>query len=124
MGLPKNFHKTTNLNKRVEALNNLTFYNFDYSVKLTNNTYNDIKDNNKSYDELNQILGEITDVNNKTIQCSNRISSLDLDKAEEKINEWLTRYIDMGIIEEYRINEVTIRTFKEELEHKSLNNLL
>jgi LysM repeat protein len=35
MGVPKNFHRQTNLPKMVEALNDLTFYDFEYKVVLT-----------------------------------------------------------------------------------------
>ena len=50
MSLPKNFQQTVNLTKRVEALNDLTFYLFDYEVKLTKETIKEIYSND--FDEF------------------------------------------------------------------------
>ena len=52
MGLPKNYNETTNLNKRVEALNQLNFYNFNFNVVLTNNMLETIINNNVTYNDF------------------------------------------------------------------------
>lgn len=65
MSLPKNFQQTVNLTKRVEALNDLTFYLFDYEVKLTEETIKEIY--SKDFDEFEKlsILGEVKFLGNK-----------------------------------------------------------
>ena len=124
MGLPKNYQQTVNLNKRVEALNDLVFYNFKYKVKLTNEVVNDIHDNNKTFDDLDQFLGKITLYKHRFATCENRISALNRQKADEKINEWLTKVIGMGVIESYEIVGVEERSFTEELVEQGLTDIL
>jgi hypothetical protein len=124
MGLPKNFQKTVNLNNRVKALNDLTFYVYEYEVKLTNNTINEVYDNNKSFEDLVEFLGEINFVDNKLARCSNRISALDREKADKKVDEWLTKAIESNIIEGYKIVGVDEKSFTEELEDKKLTDIL
>jgi hypothetical protein len=124
MGLPKNYNETTNLNKRVEALNQLNFYNFNFNVVLTNNMLETIINNNVTYNDLNEFLGEIKSINNKDVLCNNKFSALTIEKAEEKLNESLRKAIDNNIIESYVINGIEEKTFKEELKDKNLLELL
>jgi hypothetical protein len=124
MGLPKNYHQTVNLNKRIEALNDLKFFNFTYEVRLTNKIINEIYDNNKSFEDLEQFLGEINFMGNKIATCKNRISALDSEKGHQKINEWLNKVIDAEIIESYTIKDIEERTFNEEIEDKNLTDIL
>ena len=124
MGLPKNFQQTVNLNKRVEALNDLTFYLFEYEVKLTTKIINEIYDSNKSFEDLEQFLGEIRFIGGKRAFCKNRVSALDKEKAYDKLSEWLNKAIETQIIESFKIKDVTERSFAEELDDKNLTNLL
>jgi hypothetical protein len=124
MGVPKNFQKTVNLTKRVDALNDLTFYLYEYNVTLTPKIVNEVYDNNKSFDDLEQFLGEMTFIGNKVVKCKNRISALNKEKAEPKLKEWLNKSIETGIIEDYSIEKVEEKTFNEELEEKGLTDIL
>lgn len=124
MGLPKNFQQTVNLTKRVEALNDLIFYFFEYDVILTKKIINEVYDNNKSFEDLEQFLGEIKFIGNGKAACKNRVSALDKEKAHNKLTEWLNKAIDTQIIESFKIKEVTEKTFVEELDDKNLMNLL
>lgn len=124
MGLPKNFQQTVNLNKRLKSLNDLTFYFYIYDVVLTSKTINEFYDNNKSFDDLEQHLGEITFLGNKLVTCKNRVSALNKEKADKKLNQWLGNAIEMGLIERYDIIKVKEKTFNEEITEKGLNNIL
>lgn len=124
MGLPKNFQQTVNLNKRVEALNNLKFYSYTYKVKLTSKVVNEVYDNNKSFDDLEKYLGEISFLGNKLANCKNKISALDREKADQKLQEWLNKSIETQVIENYEILEVEEKTFKEEITEKGLLDII
>lgn len=124
MGLPKNFQQTVNLNKRVEALNNLKFYSYTYKVKLTSKVVNEVYDNNKSFDDLEKYLGEISFLGNKLANCKNKISALDREKADQKLQEWLNKSIETQIIENYEILEVEEKTFKEEITENGLLDII
>ncbi len=124
MSLPKNFQQTVNLTKRVEALNDLTFYLFDYEVKLTEETIKEIY--SKDFDEFEKlsILGEVKFLGNKKAECKSRVSALDKEKSEEKFKEIITKAIDFGLIESFKIKSVTEKTFADEIEDKNLTELL
>ena len=124
MGLPNNFNKTINLKRRVEALNDLTFYLFEYDVKLTDIVLNEIISGNRSYDDLIIDLGEVHSVRGGNLTCKNRISALTEEQAENKFNEWIGEALKIGVIENYHINRVTKKSFNEELEDKNLMDIL
>jgi hypothetical protein len=124
MGLPKNYHETVNLNKRIEALNDLKFFIFTHEATLTNKIVNEFYDNNKSFDDLEQFLGEITFIGNKKIICKNRVSALDKEMGLQKITEWLNKVIDSDVIEDYIIKDMEEKTFNQELEDKGLTDIL
>lgn len=124
MALPKNFQQTLNLSNRIKSLNELLFFNYTYSVKLTNKTFNDIFDNNKPIDLLKDYIGEIKSISGKNIICNNRISALNKTKAENKLHEWLEKSINIDIIESYTIIDVEEKTFNQEIEDKNLKDFL
>ena len=124
MSLPKNFQQTVNLNKRVEALNDLTFYIYSFEVNLTNKIINEVYDNNRSFEDLEEFLGEVSFVGNKIAICKNRVSALDKEKADKKLDDWLNKAIKSEIITGYKITGVDERTFNEELEDKKLMDIL
>lgn len=124
MSLPKNFQQTVNLNKRVEALNDLTFYVYSFEVNLTNKIINEVYDNNRSFEDLEEFLGEVSFVGNKIAKCKNRVSALDKEKADKKLDDWLNKAIESKIITGYKITGVDERTFNEELEDKKLMDIL
>lgn len=124
MGLPKNFQQTVNLNKRVEALNDLTFYNFTYKLVFTNKLVEEIYTDESLYNNLEDFLGELKFLGNKIGEGSNRISALDYEQAETKLHEWLNKAIQNDLITEYSIKNVVQKSFNEELEEMGLNNIL
>lgn len=123
MGVPSNFHKTVNLPKIVEALNDLNFYEFRYTVTL-NEEYN------KKLREA-EILGHIieTDLNviirkdNLELVCTKSFSALNDETAKSKISEWLDTKVDKKEIDSYTIDSMDYNTFYEELEERNLSNL-
>tara|TARA_R110000868_G_scaffold404891_1_gene683578 strand:+ start:1759 stop:2148 length:390 start_codon:yes stop_codon:yes gene_type:complete len=124
MGVPKNFQKTVNLSNRVNALNDLTFYLYEYNVTLTSKIVNEIYDNNKSFGDLEQFLGEMDFIGDKVVKCKNRVSALNRKKADVKLTEWLGKAIDTGIIEDFDIVKVIEKTFNEEVEEQGLTEIL
>lgn len=124
MSLPKHYQQTVNLNKRIEALNDLTFYFFKYEVELTNKIVNEFVDNSRNFDDLEKFLGQINFMGNKKAICKNRVSAVTEDLAFKKIEEWLGKATESEIIKEYKILEVTKKTFVEELEDKKLSDIL
>lgn len=124
MGLPKNFQQTVNLNKRVEALNDLTFFNFKYEIVLSKKTINEVYDNNKNFNDLEEFFGKMEFIGNKKAKCTNRVSAINPTIAENKIKEWLDKMVDSEVIERYTIYDVEEKTFKEELEDKKLLDIL
>lgn len=124
MGLPKNFQQTVNLNKRLEALNDLNFYSYTYRVKLTSKVVNEVYDNNKSFDDLEKYLGKISFLGDKLANCVNKISAIDRGKADQKLQEWLNKSIETQIIESYEILKVEEKTFEEEITEKGLLDII
>lgn len=124
MGVPKYYQETVNLSKRIEALNDLTFYFFKYEVELSNNIINEIYDNNKNFEDLEQFLGEIEFLGDKKALCKNRVSATNKEQGYKKIEEWLNKAIESKIIKEYTILGVEEKSFLEELEDKKLNDIL
>lgn len=123
MGVPKYFHQTVNLPKMAEALNDLNFYDFEYSVILT-------EEYNKKLREA-EIMGHIIETDLNIISrygdlefiCTKSFSALDDNIANDKIKEWLDTKVDKGEISEYKINRMNSNTFYEELEKRSLDKL-
>jgi len=124
MGLPKNFQQTVNLNKRVEALNDLTLYVFTYDLKFTNKLTEEIYTDENLYNSIEDFLGEVKFIGNKRGIGKTRISALDREQADKKLNEWLTKAVENEFITEYEVKEVFEKTFNEELEELGLNNIL
>lgn len=124
MGVPKNYQQTVNLSNRVKALNDLTFYLFEYDVELTEEVINEIY--SKDFDEFEKLslLGEVKFLGNKNANCKHRLSALDKEKSEEKFKEITNKAIELGLIESFKVKSVTERTFAEELDEKNLSDLL
>jgi|LakMenE01Jun11ns_1017448.scaffolds.fasta_scaffold9935306_2 hypothetical protein len=123
MGVPKNYHKTVNLPKIVEALEDLNFYEFKYTVVLTESYNKNLRDA--------ELLGHIieTDLNvmfrkgDRTFNCMKSFSAVDDETANNKITEWLDSKINKGEISSYVIDSMKFNTFYEELEERNLDKL-
>lgn len=124
MGVPKNYHQLNNLPKMMEALNELNFYDFEYTVVLTD-------EYNKKLREA-EILGHfIEDGLNVTkrlddlkLVCIKSFSAIDDETSLRKLNEWLSGKIENKEISEYEIISSSSLTFKEKLEETGLDKIL
>lgn len=123
MGVPKNFHQKVNLPKIAEALSELNFYEFDYTVVLTEGYNKKLRES--------EILGYIIETDLDVISrkselellCKKNFSALDDESANNKIKEWLENKIDKKEITSYQIENFKSNTFYEELEERNLSNL-
>jgi len=126
MGLPKNYQQTVNLNKRVEALNDLNFYTFKYKLNLTEETVTTIYENLEKdvVETIEEVIGSIT-VNKKGEAFGEKtFTSTDDKRVNEKYESWVSKIKDMGLVMDSEIIEITKKTFIEELEDKNLTELL
>jgi hypothetical protein len=106
MALPKNYDQT---DKRVEALNDLTFYTVDYEYELT-----DMKD----------FTAEQVEVVHREITGKKEFSALNDELANDKINEWLESLVVQEILKEYDIVEINSTSFYDKLIDKKLGDIL
>jgi rhamnogalacturonyl hydrolase YesR len=112
-----------NLPKIVEALEDLNFYEFKYTVVLTESYNKNLRDA--------ELLGHIieTDLNvmfrkgDRTFNCMKSFSAVDDETANNKITEWLDSKINKGEISSYVIDSMKFNTFYEELEERNLDKL-
>lgn len=126
MGLPKNYQQTVNLNKRVEALNDLNFYTFKYKLNLTEETVTTIYENLEKdvVETIEEVIGSIT-VNKKGEAFGEKtFTSTDDKRVNEKYESWVSKIKEMGLVMDSEIIEITKKTFIEELEDKNLTELL
>jgi hypothetical protein len=124
MSLPKNFQETVNLTNRVNALNNLTFYNFTYNIKLTDKFLEEIHVNEELYNKLEDFLGSVRFNGNKTATGETRVSALNKEQSQEKFDAWLTKAVDSGVIDSFEVTDILEKTFNDELNELGLNNFL
>lgn len=123
MGVPKYFHQSVNLPKMAEALNELNFYDFEYTVVLT-------EEYDKKLREA-EILGHIIETDlevmkredSRTLICTKSFSALNDETANTKIKEWLDSKVDKNEIYSYTLNNFKSNTFFEELEERNLDKL-
>jgi len=124
MGVPKNFHQMNNIPKIVEALNDLTFYDFEYKIVLT-------EEYNKKLREA-EILGHFIDNDLNVVQrisdlellCTKSFSATDDETAIRKLNEWLLGKKENNQISSFEIITFVTNSFKEKLEEKGLDKIL
>ena len=106
MALPKNFNQN---GKRVESLNNLTYYSVNYDYTLT-----DLKGFNQ----------EQIDVINYEINGVKKFTALDDESADLKINEWFESLVRQNIVESYTINKKETKSFHDKLVESKLLDML
>lgn len=88
MGVPKNFHQTTNLPKMVEALNDLTFYDFEYKVVLTEEYNKKLRESEILGHFIDNDLNVVKRVSDLELVCLKSFSAVDDETAIRKLNEW------------------------------------
>lgn len=115
MALPKNFQQTVNLTNRIESLNDIIFYYFEYTVNLSDGYEKHLVDENGVKLELEDFLGEITPCGNGRLNGVNRVYALTTEQATKKLDKWLQSSIDKGLITDYVINKCVEKTFNDEV---------
>jgi hypothetical protein len=106
MAVPKNYNQT---DRRVESLNDLTFYTVNYEYELTNM-------DNFTVEQIDVVLREVNGVK--------EFSALDDETAESKINEWLDSLKIQEILKEYDVVDITSQSFYDKLVDKKLSDIL
>jgi hypothetical protein len=106
MAVPKNFKQTE---KRVESLNELTFYTVNYEYELT---------------EMVGLTTEQVDVVHREITGTKEFSALTDESADEKINEWLESLVIQEILKEYEVIDISSQSFYDKLVDKKLGDIL
>lgn len=126
MGVPKNYQKTVNLNKRVEALNDLKFYTFKYKLNLTEEAVSTIYENLESdvVETIEEFIGSITLNKDGEAFGEKTFTSIDDKKVNEKYEAWVSKIKEMGLVINSEIIDITKKTFKEELEDKKIIDIL
>ncbi len=106
MAVPKNFNQTE---KRVESLNDLTFYTVTYEYELT---------------DMKGLTTEQIEVVHREITGTKEFSALTDESADDKINEWLESLVVQEILKEYGVVDITSRSFYDKLVDKKLGDIL
>jgi hypothetical protein len=102
MALPKNYQQTTNLQKRVESLNKLDFYEFIFDVK------------SEKLGELSNLLPTSIGSEDK-VTCKHKTFALNEEQAIHKLEILLSSLMERGLINSYgNINHFK-RSFMEEI---------
>lgn len=110
MALPKNFNQ---LEKRVESLNDLTFYKASYEFEFTE----EFKESLKEGDETSQKISE-------QINGLHEFSALDDEKAETKLRGYLKSLVENKIITDFDVVDLESMTFGEKIVEKNLDKIL
>lgn len=107
MAVPKkNFNQTE---KRVESLNELTFYTVDYEYELT---------------DMENLTTEQIEVVEREVTGTKQFSALTKESANNKINEWLESLVIQEILKEYEVVNITSQSFYDKLVDKKLIDLI
>jgi hypothetical protein len=107
MAVPKkNFNQ---MEKRVESLNDLTYYTVNYEYELS---------------EMKELTAEQTEVVRREITGVKEFSALNDELAHSKINEWLESLVVQEILNEYEVIDIKSQTFYDKLVDKKLGDIL
>ena len=123
MGVPKNFHRQTNLPKMVEALNDLTFYDFEYKVVLTEEYDKKSKESETLDNLIDNDLNVVKRISDLELVCLKSFSAIDDDTALRKLNEWLTGKKENKELSDYEIGNFSSSSFKEKIEIMGLDKV-
>ena len=122
MGLPKNYQKqSTQINKRVESLNDLNFYEVTYEFRFTKAFMEQKQDEGEDWDEVGSEFGSplSLDRDSKYVNTK-KFSALDDESAERKITEWLDKQVENKIMSEYDIISIDKNNLHDVLKEKGL----
>lgn len=110
MAVPKNYNQ---LEKRVESLEELTYYEVSYVYEFTDEFKKELETEELGTDQLNEAINGIK-----------KFAALNDDLANKKITEWLDSLTKQGILSDYEITEVKTLTFLEKLREDKLIDIL
>ncbi len=100
---------SVNMEKRVESLNDLTYYTVKYEYEFS---------------DMEELTPEQIEVVHREITGVKEFSALDDNLAKSKINEWLESLVVQDILNEYEVIEVESQTFYDKLVDKKLGDIL
>jgi len=106
MAVPKNYNQTE---KRVESLNELTFYTVTYEYELA-----DME--NLTTEQVEVVMREVTGIK--------EFSALDDDSATDKIDEWLESLVVQEILKEYEVVDVESKSFYDKIVDTKLMDII
>lgn len=107
MAVPKkNFNQ---MEKRVESLNDLTFYTVNYEYELS---------------DMESLTTEQIEVVHREITGTKEFSALTDESADDKINEWLESLVVQEILNEYEVIDIESQSFYDKLVDKKLGDIL
>jgi hypothetical protein len=106
MAVPKNYNQTE---KRVESLNELTFYTVTYEYELT---------------EMENLTNEQIEVVHREVTGTKEFSALDDDSATDKIDEWLESLVVQEVLKEYEVVDVASRSFYDKIVDNKLMDII
>jgi hypothetical protein len=106
MAVPKNYNQTE---KRVESLNELTFYTVTYEYELT---------------DMNGLTTEQIEVVHREVTGTKEFSALNDDSATDKIDEWLESLVVQEVLKEYEVVDVASRSFYDKIVDNKLMDII
>ncbi|MHA2431470.1 MAG: hypothetical protein ACXACC_10650 [Promethearchaeota archaeon] len=118
MAIPKNFNQ---IEKRVESLNDLTFYKISYEYEFTEKFQNQIEEDYGDYTTNGK---SDIDKLNEAINGVKEFVALDNETAKRKIEEWLDSLVKQEILSDYDITEIEELSFHDKLKQQKLNEIL
>jgi hypothetical protein len=110
MAVPKNFNQ---IDKRVESLNDLTFYRANYEFEYTEQFKKGLEEGDDKCILIEQSVNGVHD-----------FTALDDELADKKINNWLISLVDNKVIEEFEVTDMVSMSFSEKIKEKKLDTLL
>lgn len=124
MGVPKNFHQQTNLPKMFEALNDLTFYDFEYKVVLTEEYNKKLREAEILGHFIENDLNVMSRISDLELVCTKSFSAIDDETALRKLNEWLLGKKENNVLSNFEIGSFKSNSFKEKIEEMGLDKIL
>ena len=119
MGLPKNYNsQKPQLQKRLDSLNDLNYYEAEYMVEFKKDFLEDL-DEIKINDLHHHFRYDV-----EQRKGLKKFSAKNREMATNVINNWLESYKKRGIIETYMLLEMTESSLYDELVEKNLLPLL
>lgn len=112
MALPKNYQQTVNLQKRVESLEMLDFYEFIFDVETD------------KLDALSNLIPISVNTEDDKVTCKHKTFALNQEQANHKLEILLGNFMERGLIKSYNNVNYFKRSFMEEIVDSNLLNVI